>query len=291
MKNIIGIIIVVAVALSFVSCEPVEKRINDDRPVLTEADLVKYVTVTPEMRDGKRSNWIVLNADGLKGTPQFTTSSGTFTGHYFKIQVYALGEQTVTCTVLNPDGKTKVSKDFTYFVDDYFDLGKEWEYLCGYTQTGYRVWKWDEENEGARCWGMGSRGNPNNNSDWWQPGPDGGASPGEWLGAKMTLSFADGLTLTKHKTDGSEVSGKFRFDPLGLNTNGYNRTIFKFYTDGITVLSGISVGNCWGWNDPVTEYDVIELSENKLVLNDNKCNTDQTTWWVFRADDDLYPED
>ena len=290
MKNTGIFIIVAAVALSFISCEPVEKRVTNDRPDLSEADLNQYVTVTPEMRNGVRSNWIVINADGLKGTPKFTTSVGTFVGHHFKIQVFTLGEQTISCTVLNADGKTTVTKDFTYTVDDFFDMGEEWEWLCGYSKAGYKVWRWDER-ESSKCWGMGSENNENNNSDWWQPGPDGSASPGEWLGAKMTLSF-DGLTLTKHKTDGMEdEAGTFLFNPSGRNENGYSRTIAKFYTVGTTVLSGISVGACQeGWMDPVYEYEIIELTKNKLVLNDNKCHEEMVTWWVFRADDDPYEE-
>jgi len=289
MKNIIRIFIIfIAVTLSFNSCEPVEKRNTNDKPNLTEADLLKYVTVTPEIREGKRSNWIVMNADGLKGTPEFVTSVGTFTGHHFRVQVFTLGDQTVTCTILNSDGK-KVSKDFGYNVEAYFDMGEEWEWLCGYGKDGYVVWRWDET-QGNKCWGMGSGGNSGNNSDWWQPGPDGNASPGEWLGAKMTLTF-DGLTLVKHKTDGTEESGKFLFNPAGRNESGYSRTIAKFYTVGTTVLSGISVGSCQdGWEDPIYEYEVIELSKGKLVLNDNKCHEEMVTWWVFRDDRDPFEE-
>jgi len=261
MKNIIGLFIVIA-AMVFVSCEPIEKR-NEMKGAVTDADISKYVTVTPEMRDGKRSNWILCKSDGLQGITKFSYSMGAYIGTGLRLQVLETGDHTFTCTVLNPDGTT-VSKDFSVNVEELYDLREEWTWLCGFgTPSGSKTWVFaGEGGDGEVWWAMSDPGDPN--GIWWNAG--GECCPPSDVTGRMVFEFK-GLVLTTYAspTDANPKKGTFAFN------GDYTELIIK----GDVNILGSEEG---GGNNQV--FKVVEITNDNLFLH--VPDAAWATGWIWK---------
>jgi len=265
MKNIIGLFIVVVAAIAFVSCEPIENR-QTMKGAVTEADIAQYVTVTPEIRNGKRSNWILCKSDGLKALTSFSYSMGTYVGTSHRLQVLEDGDHTFTLTVLNADG-TKLTKNYTVNVEELYDLREEWTWLCGFgTPSGSRTWVFDGEGGDDRVWwAMSDPGNPN--GIWWNAG--GECCPPSDVNGRMVFEFK-GLVLTTYAspTDANPKKGTFAF----------NGDFTELTTNGDANILGSEEG---GGNNRV--FKVVELTNNALFLFVPNAAWDTGWIWKFKT--------
>ena len=285
MKKITGLFILMVAAIAFVSCDPVENRIDpaNGRTAVTMADIDKYVTVTQQTIEGKASNYFSMNSDGLQALSQFQHGLGTIVGpgtNNQYVQCFVVpGEQTIVFTALNADG-TRVSKTFNVNVEKCFNVAPEWALLCG---TGSKDWTWDTSV--GNPYGMGDAIN-SNSADWW--GPDISTNP-EGPGATMTFT-ASGALLTKNLTNGTTVQGVFSFTMGKTTPPNFARSKGTLSTS-IPVLvgqtTGAATGNGPGGKD-VKDYQIIKLDENHLQLCwpeksfDPSAGWGQATLWFFK---------
>jgi len=278
MKTRIELFTVIVAAMIFVSCDPAEKRLEMTGAV-TEAEINQYVSVTPEIRDGKRSNFMIFKSEGLKALTSFKHGLGTYVGVNGRVQCFVVpGDQEVILTVLNPDGTT-MTKTYPVNVEECFDVAPEWALFCG---TGSKTWSWDDRVSDP--YGMGDAFDyaPN----WWQAPIE--AIEGK--GATMVFS-AVGATIVKNKTDGSMESGTFSFD-MTRTFPSYSASMGQLTTT-IPVLFGKTTGEDTGIGSDgkdVRVYDIMRLSNDDLALVWVESNMrpdaegwGQATWWLFKA--------
>jgi hypothetical protein len=278
MKNITAYLIFSFFLLALFSCDPSETR-QELSGATTMDKIDKLVSVTAEIRDGKRSNYILLKSDGLDALSSFDYGMGTYIGTNGRVKVVTRGDNTITFTALNPDG-TKMEKTFTVNVEELYDVEAEWELFCG---SGSKVWTWDEQ--ASSVWGNG--GYLGNTSPGWWTVPISdmeGQTPGEGAGATMTFSVK-GSMLTKSKSNGATEQGSFAFD-MSKTTPGDGGAawgIGKLTTKGVTVLSGKQPNN---GNAPVYSYDILKLTADEMALAfpEPGAGAWGTAWyWMFRS--------
>jgi len=288
MNKILGIFVIAVIGvMSFVSCDPV-----NDREVMkgnvTEADVKAKVTVEAVVMEGKKSNYIHVNSDGLAPcVTSFKHGLGTFVGTNGTFQAFVVpGTFDVYVNVLNADGTMLPPIAFPVTVEECFNVAPEWALFCG---DGERVWTWDS----SQNWVWGNGGYlADTHPNWWGLPPADintqSNATNEGAGAKMTLS-ADGATLTKTKSDGSSVAGTFNFDMSKTKVSaadGSTWSIGKFYTTSVTVLCGKAQNQGEG---PVYEYDIISLDNQHMVLAWSETGDDQGAWggcwfWMFQSE-------
>jgi hypothetical protein len=284
MKNRLGIFVVMIAAMAFVSCEPIEKR-NEMKGSVSEAEITQYVVITQDVIDGKRSNWVTVSSEGLKALTSFEYGLGKYVGTKERVMLSVVPTENsiVKVNILNRDG-SKTSKEFSFTVDECFDVDPAWAYLCG---TGEKLWTWDEDAD-PDCYGMGSAWD--DAPGWWVPAWGADVDELEWHGATMSFA-ADGAVLTKFKTDGSTEKGFFSFkmyDEDHPNAE-FDISLGDFNTRDITVLLGKSWSeNGDDWDADVYNYDILELNDDELVLihRGPDWDGDQCTFWIFKAVDD-----
>ncbi|MDR2497527.1 MAG: hypothetical protein LBD21_10420 [Tannerellaceae bacterium] len=277
MKKIKGLFAIIAVVLLCSSCDPLETR-QELKGATTMDKINSLVSVSAEVRNGKRSNYLLLKSDGLDALSSFDYGLGTYVGTNGRVQVVSRGDNTVVFTALNADG-TKLSKEFTVNVEELYDVAPEWEMFCG---NGSKVWTWDEQ--ASAVWGNGGYLG-NTAPGWWTvaAGDMDGQTPGEGAGATMTFSVK-GSALVKNKTNGSAEEGSFAFD-MSKQTlaDGNIWAIGKLSTKGVSVLSGKQPNHGGG---PVNEYDILKLTNTEMVLAwpEPGAGAWGTAWfWLFRA--------
>lgn len=259
----IGILLIAATFLF--SCDPIENRKDMGTTEITEADLAK-ISATPVMMDSKanpgtqvRSNYIVLNSEGIPVLSSWFYGTGTYVGTNDTVQVVVPGKQTITFTGLGPDG-TKLTREVEIEVDECFDVAAQWGYLCG---EGSRVWTWNEDE--SAVFGNGGY-NGNVAPSWWALGVDqmDEQAAGEGRGATMEFSVV-GSTFVKTLTDGTKQTGTFGFSyadtdkiPVGAENPWAEG---KLNINGSTVLAGHS-----GGRPAFNTYHILRLTDEYMNL-------------------------
>ena len=266
-----------AASLLMVACDPAE-----DRDVLSGAITADQlnITATPQVVDGKNSNYIDLNSDGVGTLTSWFYGNGTTTSTKTTVQVVLAGQREIVFTGLNHDG-TYITKTLTVQVDTLINVAPEWGILCG---TGEKNWVWD--NTLSAVWGNGGYLG-NTSPGWWTVAlaDIDGQAKGEGAGAKMTFAV-DGSGLTKIKSDGSSTKGSFVFDMSAITKDdgGAVWAKGKLTTKNVTVLCGKSPNE---GNGPVYSYDILKLDDQKMVLSypEPGAGSWGTAWfWMFRAE-------
>lgn len=266
-----------AASMMMVACDPAE-----DRDVLSGAITADDLNITavPQVVDGKNSNYIDLNSDGVGSLTSWFYGNGTTTSTKTTVQVVLDGQRQIVFTGLNHDG-TYITKTLTVQVDTLIGVAPEWGILCG---TGEKNWVWD--NTLSAVWGNGGY-KGNTSPGWWTVAladVDGQAA-GEGAGAKMTFSV-DGSSLTKTKSDGTTTKGSFAFDMAAITKDdaGAIWAKGKLTTKNITMLCGKSPNES---NAPVYLYDILKLDDQKMVLSypEPGAGSWGTAWfWMFKAE-------
>lgn len=270
---------ILGVAVLVTACDPAE-----DRETLSGAITADQLQISaiPQVVEGKNSNYIDLNSDGVPVLSSWDYGSGVTVETKTTVQVVLQGENQIKFTGRNHDGTT-IEKILTVQVDTLLNVAAEWGYLCG---TGEKNWVWDDTQADEKVWGNGGyKGNVA--PGWWTVSIDeiDGQAAGEGRGASMTFSIS-GSSLTMNKSDGSTESGTFAFDmtQVTLDDGGAVWGKGKLTTKGTSVLCGIAPNE---GNVRVYEYDILALDDEKLVLSRPEPGAASwgTAWfWMFKAE-------
>lgn len=270
---------VFGIAMLMTACDPAE-----DRETLSGAITADQlqISATPQVVDGKNSNYIDLNSDGVPVLSSWDFGSGVTVNTKTTVQVVLKGENQIKFTGRNHDGST-IEKILTVQVDTLINVPAEWGYLCG---TGDKNWVWDNTQPNEEVWGNGGyKGNVA--PGWWKVNIDGidGQAAGEGKGASMNFAIS-GSKLTQKKADGTTESGSFSFDmsEVTLDDGGAVWGKGKLYTKSISVLCGIAPNE---GGARVSEYDILTLDDDKLVLGRPEPGAGSwgTAWfWMFKAE-------
>jgi len=267
---------IVATVTLFTACDPAE-----DRDILSGAisadDL--DISATPQIIDGKNSNYIELNSDGVGCLSSWDYGNGITTKTKTTVQLVLGGSNEIIFTGLNADG-SYITKSLTVQVDTLINVPTEWGLLCG---TGEKSWVWDDTG-GQAVWGNGGYLGCYAPC-WWTVGVGDmdGQAAGEGKNAELIFSVK-GSKLTKQFSDGTSTSGSFTFD-MSQTTGDGNGGIWgkgKLNTKNVTVLAGFQPN---GGGAPVYEYDILQLDEDKLYLGwpEPGAGAWGTAWfWMFK---------
>lgn len=267
----------VAATMLLVACDPAE-----DREVLSGAITAEdlNISATPVKVNGKNSNTIELNSDGVGSLSSWNYGNGVTTSTKATVMLVLKGANNIVFTGLNHDGTT-ITKTLTVQVDTLINVPAEWGYLCG---QGEKTWVWDDTQASA-VWGNGGY-KGNTSPGWWKVAlADVNAqTAGEGAGAEMVFAI-NGSSLTKKKSDNTTVKGSFSFD-MSAKTKDDGGAIWangKLKTKNIGVLCGIQPN---AGRVPVFEYDILKLDNQKMVLAfpEPGAGSWGTAWfWMFKA--------
>jgi len=266
-----------AVTMMLVACDPTENR-DVMSGAITADDL--QISATPQKVDGKNSNKIDLNSDGVGCLTSWNYGNGTTVSTKTTVEMVLKGANEIVFTGLNHDGTT-ITKTLTVQIDTLINVPPAWGLLCG---SGAKSWVWDDTDPGA-VWGNGGyKGNVS--PGWWKVAlADINAQvAGEGAGAEMVFAVK-GASLTKKKTDGTSVAGSFSFDMTAITLDDAKAVWGKgkLKTKNVSVLCGIQPNAA---NAPVNEYDILKLDDTKLVLSfpEPGAGSWGTAWfWMFKA--------
>nr|WP_321353580.1 hypothetical protein [uncultured Draconibacterium sp.] len=251
------IYLIAIAAVLFTACDPIEDR-DVMSGAITADDL--DISAVPQIIDGKNSNFIDLNSDGVGCLTSWNYGNGVTTETKTTVQMVLDGTQDIVFTGLNGDG-SQITKTITIQIDTLIDVPEEWALLCG---TGEKSWVWDDT-DGQAVWGNG--GYLGCTSPCWYTVPVGdmdAQAAGEGLNSELVFSVS-GSSLTKVYSDGSSETGTFTFD-MSKTTSYEGGGLWakgKLTTQNITVLAGFQ-SNFGG--APIYEYDILRLDEDKLYL-------------------------
>lgn len=265
--------------MMMVACDPEENR-EVLSGAITAEDL--EISATPLIVNGKKSNSIELNSDGVACLSSWNYGNGTTISTKTTVQLVLKGANDIVFTGLNHDGTT-ITKTLTVQIDTLINVPAEWGILCG---AGEKSWVWDDTQASA-VWGNGGY-KGNTSPGWWKVAlseinTQAGAI-GEGIGAEMIFSV-QGSSLTKKKADGTSVKGAFSFDMTAI-TKDDGGAVWgkgKLKTKNITVLCGKQPNAA---NAPVYEYDILTLNNSKMALcfPEPGAGSWGTAWfWMFKA--------
>lgn len=280
-KSIIYAFCILAIAL--VACEPIEER--DSIGGAISADQLD-IKATPIVVNGKNSNMLVLE-NHSPVLSAWNCGGAVSSKSYDTVMVVKTGSIDVAFTGLNPDG-TKITKNFTIQVDVLSTLPIEYKNLFGDPTQGItsKKYVWDET--AGAVWGNG--------------GYLGNTSPGWWTNDKAAMDKEDadygsegymifdlnGMTLKKSNAAGTKTetgTASLDLSSKKLDGNGAVWASAKLITKNVTVLKGVAPN---GGNAPVYDYDILKLSDSKLVLAWPEPGSGAwgTAWfWMFRKAD------
>jgi len=280
-KSIIYAFCILAIAL--VACEPIEER--DSIGSAISADKLD-VKATPIVVNGKNGNMVILE-NHSPVLSAWNCGGAVSSKSYDTVMVVKTGSIDVAFTRLNPDG-TKITKNFTIQVDVLSTLPTEYKNLFGDPSQGItsKKYVWDET--AGAVWGNG--------------GYLGNTSPGWWTNDKAAMDKEDadygsegymifdlnGMTLKKSNAAGTKTetgTASLDLSSKKLDGNGAVWASAKLITKNVTVLKGVAPN---GGNAPVYDYDILKLSDSKLVLAWPEPGSGAwgTAWfWMFRKAD------
>ncbi|MCY1722943.1 hypothetical protein OU798_21530 [Prolixibacteraceae bacterium Z1-6] len=276
MKKSIIYSLILATAVLF-ACDPIENRDSNSLPI-TADDLV--VSATPIVVDGVNSNKIVLKNESPV-LSQWYYGLGTTLKSVDTVLMVVTGVSNIVFTGLNPDG-TYLIREIPVTVDELvFPVPPEWGLLCG---DGAKNWVWDETAGNV----FGNGGYLGCNAPcWWGVDKAGMDTEDPDFGSNAYMEFSlDGASLTISNESGSNQEvGKFDFDMDDVTeADGAIWAKGKLNTNNVTILHGWDVNN---GNEPFYEYDILELTEDKLQLSAHQPG--QGSWgeawfFMFRAE-------
>lgn len=271
MKQII-IALCALFAWSWTACSPIE----GDHPqgtVLSENDL--DIDVYP-LTDG--GNQIVLINHTPNVAPHWDYGSGISTRQNDTVIVPFLGKQDIVFTAMCSGGTVSTTRSVS--IEHLTSpVAKEYTLFAG-TDTAGKTWMWDFEDPSDAVWGNG--GYPGDKAPAWAviTAADMNSPERDPAGMNGTMVFDmnGGANLTKVSQTG-EVLGKgiFSFD---MTPDKAGWSIGKLTITGTTVLCGFSPNE---GNKTVNTFDILELTEDRMVLAHILDNGWEAWFWCFKV--------
>ncbi|MCK9180224.1 MAG: hypothetical protein GX367_08290 [Bacteroidales bacterium] len=262
--------------LFLIGCEPYESKNKIGNAI--SADKLN-ITAEALVINGKKTNKVVVdNHSPVLSLWDYGT--GTTTSKSDTVLLVTTGEHEILFTGLNPDG-TRISKTVKVVVEDlFFEVPAEWGYLVG---DGSKTWVWDDE--ASSVWGNGGYLNDEAPA-WWtlQIEEIDGQAKGDGVGASMEFTL-QGAQFKKYKNDGTVEKGTFSLDMNSRVVKEDDSVWAKGHISikGSSFLCGISPNE---GGKAVTEYDIIFLDENKMIVSYPEPGAENggTGWfWVFKS--------
>lgn len=261
------------------SCDP----IVDDKSIggiLNEDQLSLVVESTSE-----GSNEILLENNTPGIAPYWDYIIDKSTKQREIVRLPFMGEMTITFTGLCDGGTVTTTRKVNITKIDK-PAAEEWTLLAGADPNG-KVWVWDADDNSTVVYGTAGYGN--DYAPGWSTFKLGQqviegkvVSPDE----EMIFDLNGGANFTKRNTSGAELEkGSFKFDmsKQKIRDDGKVWSIGQMEFSGATVLCGSS---CWD-NNPVYVFDIISLSEDKMILAWAAEGLDfqvwnEATFWCFK---------
>lgn len=281
-KSIIFSLFILAVA--FMACDPIIKSDEIGSPITADQLDVK---ATPIVVNGKNGNMVILE-NHSPVLSSWNCGGAISSKAYDTVMVVSTGAVNVTFTGLNPDG-SKIEKKFNIQIDALTTLPTEYKLLFGDPATGItsKKYVWDET--AGAVWGNGGYLG-NTSPGWWtndKASMDGNDAD---YGSKGYMVFSlSGLTLKKSNAAGTKTeTGTAALDLATVikDGNGAVWASAKLNTKNVTVLKGVAPN---GGNAPIYSYDILKLTDTKLVLawpeGGDGAGAWSTAWfWMFRTE-------
>ncbi len=279
-KSIIFSLFILAVA--FMACDPIIK--TDEIGSAITADQLD-VKATPIVVNGKNGNMVILE-NHSPVLSSWNCGGAISTKAYDTVMVVSTGNVSVSFTGLNPDG-SKITKTFNIQIDALTTLPAEYKLLFGDPAASVtsKKYVWDET--AGAVWGNGGYLG-NTSPGWWtnDKASMDGNDPDYGSNGYMVFSLS-GLTLKKSNADGTKTeTGTASLDLAAITKDG-NGAVWasaKLNTKNVTVLKGVAPN---GGNAPIYSYDILKLTDSKLVLAwpEPGAGAWGTAWfWMFRTD-------
>lgn len=258
--------------LAVAACDPV---VDDKQAggVVAESDLKLDVRATTE-----GGNEIVMTNSTYGVAGQWNYIIGTTAAEKVTAILPFLGEQTITFIGFCDGGTITTTRKVNITQIDH-PAAEEWGWFAG-TGTEGKRWVWDDEQEFVFGLGgyLGS----------FIPDWDGFSADDVYeSGYEMMFDLNGGPNYTKFDADGEVVEkGTFVFDMNKQKVGGD----VGLWAIGQLKFSGASVPNPhFVYEEPESEtiytFDIIELSEDKMVLScapDGTGEWEDATFWCFR---------
>lgn len=274
MNNMIKYILFFAFVF-LVACNPEEERFGMGKSLtIDQLD----ISAQPLVIDGKRSNKVVLeNRSPILQSWDYGLSSTQKVRD--TVLLVITGNTDITFTGLNPDGTT-ISKVLTVNVEKLtFPVPPEYGLLCG---TGTKEWVYDDTAPAV----YGNGGYRNDVAPaWWINSINAMKEIDPIFGAGIMKFSIQGGAFEKISGINPSVKsvGRFSFDMSKVTYKEWEPEVVwakgKLYTNGTNILYGVDRNK---GETPVYEYDIIELTENKMILafrvENNGC-----WFWCFKA--------
>ncbi|WP_321333486.1 hypothetical protein [uncultured Bacteroides sp.] len=189
-----------------------------------------------------------------------------------------LGEQVITFTGFCDGGTVTTTRTVNITTIDHA-VAAEWKLFAGSGEAG-KTWVWDSSATDDIVYG--TAGYLADSAPGWTV-----ISAGEVDDAtdEMLFDLNGGPNYTKKSADGSIIekgSFKFNMSKKKDQDNGEPWSIGQLQIVGATVLSGHSA---YDQEDIINTFDIIELTEDKLVLAyaaDGSVAWDEATFWCFK---------
>jgi len=268
MKKIIFSLLSIIVIVC--GCNPVVDDIQAGG-VVNESDLVLDVHATT---DG--GNQIVMTNNTSKVGSYWNYGTGYSSLQNDTVCLPFLGEQKITFTGLCGGGTVTTTRTVNITQIDHA-VAEQWGLLAGTGTTG-KTWVWDSTAEAV----YGTGGYLAEFVPDWTPvtlsdtdDPDG----------YMVFDLNGGANFIRYKGDGTVAeSGTFSFDMSSTKVDPDDDSQWSI---GVLKLSGATVlnGYIYGTTDPLYQYDILELTDDTMVLcaaPDGTEAWDNGTFWLFR---------
>lgn len=256
-----------------VACDPVV----DDKEmggIVSEQNLILQVYATTE-----GGNEIVM----INSTPgvgsYWDHITGISTASKDTVSLPFMGEQTIKFTGFCDGGRITTTRTVNINKIDH-PVAEEWNLFAGSNISG-KTWVWNFEGYDNAVYGT---------SGWLTEfAPSWDVKPREELeeaDCELVFDLDGGPHLTKKDSNGNVLEkGSFSFDMSVVKKNpdnGEQWSIGQLKLSGVSVLSGHAF---YDDSEVITTFEILELTENTLVLCWNPADAEawsDATFWCFR---------
>ena len=255
------------------ACDPVVEDIKPGE-IISESDLQLDVHATT---DGGNEIVMINNTPGVGSYWDHIT--GISTQKKATVTLPFMGEQTIRFVGFCNGGQVTTTRTVNISKIDH-PVAPEWNLFAG-TEISGKSWVWDIEGRDGAVYGTGG---------WlteFEPSWD--VMPVEDLEEadfELVFDLDGGPNLTKKDANGNVVEkGTFSFDMSACKDNpddGSQWSIGQLKLTGVSVLSGHAF---YDEKEIVTTFEILELTEDKLVLCWNPADAEtwsDATFWCFR---------
>lgn len=255
------------------SCDPL---VDDKAPgrIVSENELILDVHNTTE---GGNEIEMTNNTPGVGSYWNYIT--GVAAKKTAKVSLPFMGEQTITFTGFCDGGTITATRKVVINKIDH-PVSKEWSLFAGSDITG-KTWVWNFEGYEDIVYGTGG---------WLTEfAPSWDVCDKEDLedaDGELVFDLNGGPNLTKKDAQGNIIEkGTFAFDMSVIKQNpdnGSQWSIGQLTISGVSVLSGHAF---YDESDIITTFEILELTENTMVLCWNPADAEEwsdATFWCFR---------